>query len=127
MLHACMHIYMKGRQSPNMFLFGNCRKGTAEPKIGLNMFRTCFVCVHVACIRAREATALLGHMLARQQVCGRGGACNGDIYKICTYRLLYKYVVDGVSLRHNPGGVGCGQLLLGVALVVFSLSLFPFV
>ena len=35
----------------------------------------------------------------------------------------HKYVVDGVSLRHNPGGVGCGQLLLGVALVVFSLSL----
>ena len=31
----------------------------------------------------------------------------------------HKYVVDGVSLRHNPGGVGCGQLLLGVAFVVF--------
>ena len=91
------------------------------------MFLSRFVVVyvHVACTRAREATALLGHMLARQQVCGRGGACNGDIYKICTYRLLYKYVVDGVSLRHNPGGVGCGQLLLGVALVVFRFLSFP--
>ena len=64
-------------------------------------------------------------MLARQQVCGRGGACNGDIYKIGTYRLLYKYVVDGVSLWHNPGGVGFGQLLLGVALVVFRCLSFP--
>ena len=88
------------------------------------MSRFVVVYVHVACTRAREATALLGHMLARQQVCGRGGACNGDIHKICTYRLLYTYVVDGVSLRHNLGGVGFGQLLPGVALVVFLLFSF---
>ena len=47
MLRACMHIYMKGRQSPNMFLFGNCRKGTAEPKsIDMYMFG-CANCLNV--------------------------------------------------------------------------------
>ena len=55
-----------------------------------NMFlsRLVGVFVHDVCIRAREATALPGHMLPRQEVCGRGGACNGDKYKYYIYRLL---------------------------------------
>ena len=83
------------------------------------------LCVCV-CVRA-QAIALPGHILARLQGCGRGGARNGDIYKICTYRLLFIHMLLTAFLFSITWGesasVGSSW---GLLLLCFSFFLFLF-